>query len=211
MEFVPFMNTQEGLSLTPAQWQACGVKSFAYDAALMLQRPGFLIPFDIKQNGVCSGYVILDTRKVSCKKSTSIQFRMTDGVLKTADLDDFSQWVDGLNADLVIWSDLFPEQCLKTPRILEKELNSLYCLSNQPAEWAFSGEVLLSNGEHYSILAPHFEQDFNVLAENCDCQTCHAGFTRSYLHHLLQHTPLLAQRFLMSHNIFQAMRQPLLF
>ena len=211
MDFVPFMNTQEGLSLTPAQWQACGVKYYAYDAALMLQRPGFAVQFDIKRNGVCSGYVILDTRKVRCQKFTKIQFRMPDGVLKTIDIDDFSQWVDGLNADLVIWSDLFPDRGLQTPTISENELNSLYCLSNQPAEWAFSGEVLLSHGEHYSILAPQFEQDFNELAENCDCQTCYAGFTRSYLHHLLQHTPLLAQRFLMSHNITQATRQSLLF
>ena len=39
-------------------------------------------------------------------------------------------------------------------------------------------------------------------SENCSCETCSQGFTRAYFHHLLQHTPLLAQRFLVIHNVF---------
>ncbi len=43
--------------------------------------------------------------------------------------------------------------------------------------------------------------NFNVLDPNCSCPTCTQKLTRAYLHHLLQHTPLLCQRFLILHNI----------
>jgi queuine tRNA-ribosyltransferase len=211
MEFVPFINSQEGLSLTPLQWQDCGVKTFAYDAALLLQRPGLNSQFNIKHDAICQGFVILDTRNVVCKKYTDISFRMPDGVLQVIDVNQFSQWIDSLKADLVIWSDALPDGVLKTPKISAEEINKHYHLSNQPAEWGFKGIVIAPDQQHYSILDSQFEQDFRLLSENCDCQTCKAGFTRSYLHHLLQHTPLLAQRFLVIHNISQAVIQPLLF
>ena len=62
------------------------------------------------------------------------------------------------------------------------------------------------NGQKINILDTIYSEDFTSLAAGCVCPTCQQGFTKAYLHHLLQNTPLLAQRFLIAHNI-SIMRQ----
>ena len=48
---------------------------------------------------------------------------------------------------------------------------------------------------------------FDVIDPDCKCPTCTQGFTQAYLHHLLGHTPLLCQRFLIQHNIQLVFRE----
>ncbi|KTD65705.1 hypothetical protein [Legionella spiritensis] len=51
------------------------------------------------------------------------------------------------------------------------------------------------------ILDAACQEQFQALDEQCPCLTCTDGYTRAYLHHLLMNTPLLAQRFLIRHNV----------
>ncbi len=84
-----------------------------------------------------------------------------------------------------------------------KELASFsncYVESNMPAEDGMTGIVYTLDGS-ISILNDHMRDDFNLIDSFCTCETCKLKLTRSYLHHLLQHTPLLAQRFLIEHNV----------
>ena len=72
--------------------------------------------------------------------------------------------------------------------------------SDQPAKDACSGIVYCSDGKidlREKIYATQFER----IDSACDCTTCEQQFTRAYLHHVLEHTPLLCQRFLIQHNI----------
>ncbi len=72
--------------------------------------------------------------------------------------------------------------------------------SDQPAKDACSGIVYCSGGKidlRDKIYATQFERIDSI----CDCPTCKQQFTRAYLHHLLEHTPLLCQRFLIQHNV----------
>ncbi len=76
---------------------------------------------------------------------------------------------------------------------------SLWLESDKPAADALLGTIYHHQGA-YHLLALDYQDDFLPLDETCSCLTCKEGYTRAYLHHLLQHTPLLAQRFLILHN-----------
>lgn len=76
-----------------------------------------------------------------------------------------------------------------------------YMETNQPALDGCAGIVYSEQGP-FSIRAPEMTNQFIPLAANCQCPTCQQSFTRAYLHHLFEHTPLLCQRFLIQHNFF---------
>jgi queuine tRNA-ribosyltransferase len=71
--------------------------------------------------------------------------------------------------------------------------------SDKPANDATLGQVYCSDGV-ISLQEDEYSQQFRLIDESCTCPTCTQGFTRAYLHHLLEHTPLLCQRFLVQHN-----------
>jgi len=74
-----------------------------------------------------------------------------------------------------------------------------YLSSDNPARDALQGIVYCQNGI-ISLKDDAFRLDFNVIDASCQCPTCTQKLTRAYLHHLLEHTPLLCQRFLIQHN-----------
>ncbi len=77
----------------------------------------------------------------------------------------------------------------------------IYYASDKPAMDACQGLVYHQGGT-VSITQKHFAFQFEALEADCACSTCKQGFTRAYLHHLFQSTPLLCQRLLIIHNIF---------
>lgn len=78
-----------------------------------------------------------------------------------------------------------------------------YIQSNLPAADAMQGLVYTTDGL-INLLDSQYVEDFSLIEKNCNCVTCEQKLTRAYLHHLLQHTPLLCQRFLIQHNIKSA-------
>jgi queuine tRNA-ribosyltransferase len=95
-----------------------------------------------------------------------------------------------------IFGNMSPERvrglCAEGMRFIE---------TNEPAEMAFWGKVYSSSGI-IDITDAKYELDFEPIDNQCSCPTCIQSFTKAYLHHLLQHTPLLCQRLLIQHNIY---------
>lgn len=81
---------------------------------------------------------------------------------------------------------------------------SLWIESDVPARDAVAGKVY-SHAGSFNLLDPAMANAHLPLDELCQCSTCSQSLTRAYLHHLLQHTPLLAQRFLVMHNSWHVM------
>ncbi len=75
-----------------------------------------------------------------------------------------------------------------------------YLESDRPADDACLGTVYTSEG-NVSISDGLQALQFEVIDKDCHCPTCSQQFTRAYLHHLLEHTPLLCQRLLVQHNV----------
>lgn len=73
--------------------------------------------------------------------------------------------------------------------------------SNQPAHDGYEGRVYCSQ-ETFSIQQSELKMQFNKIDEDCTCPTCNQNFSRAYLHHLFEHTPLLGQRLLIQHNAY---------
>lgn len=73
--------------------------------------------------------------------------------------------------------------------------------SDEPAKAALHGKVYTQSGT-IDLTNLSTQMQFETIDAECICPTCSQQFTRAYLHHLLQHTPLLCQRFLIQHNVF---------
>jgi queuine tRNA-ribosyltransferase len=73
--------------------------------------------------------------------------------------------------------------------------------SDRPAMDACLGRVYTAEGE-LAIQDTSHALQFEPMDSACACPTCTAGFTRAYLHHLFEHTPLLCQRLLVQHNAY---------
>lgn len=78
-----------------------------------------------------------------------------------------------------------------------------YIESDEPARLAFNGIVYNHAGQS-DIKNEQMAQQFHVIESACQCPTCSHKLTNAYLHHLLLHTPLLCQRFLIQHNVYFA-------
>lgn len=75
-----------------------------------------------------------------------------------------------------------------------------YIESDFPVQDACLGNVYVEN-QSISLSNAVKAVTFSVIDEACICPTCKQNLTQAYLCHLLEHTPLLAQRFLIQHNI----------
>lgn len=73
--------------------------------------------------------------------------------------------------------------------------------SDRPARDAIDGEVYTQQGP-ISLKDDDHAMQFEMIDAHCQCPTCSQKLTRAYLHHLLEHTPLLCQRFLVQHNAY---------
>ncbi len=91
---------------------------------------------------------------------------------------------------------------LNLPLMRELSEYGVQCLeTDTPAADACRGMVYCSEGE-LSLSDVLYAKQFSAIDEACHCLVCSQGFTRAYLHHLFQHTPLLCQRLLVQHNVF---------
>jgi hypothetical protein len=183
MVYVPYLNRLEGMSLTPKQWSDIGIHTFAVDIIPLLQRPGMAKHFfslaDVK--------ILVDLRAIDIAEQ-KFSYRLPDGRIQHILIDELLTWIHDLEPEQVIYQDA--------------DLGE-YEISHLPAIDAFAGRFY-ALGESLNILDSNFEQDFNPLSSHCNCETCEQGSTRAYLHHLYQHTPLLAQRYLLIHNVSQS-------
>lgn len=189
---VPILNSTAGLTLTPTQWHRTGLTHFGLEVIQLLQRPEYA-----KQAKI-PGKLIIDAREVSVTHSGMIHFRGTDGSKQHIDVEQLFEWISRLNPEYVAYHAPLPLGLQALPT----HLWFGDCLSDK----AYHG-YFIAQAHFHSILDASFEMDFQILDVHCQCESCQQGFTRAYLHHLFQHTPMLAQRYLMMHNMFVAAHQ----
>ena len=77
-----------------------------------------------------------------------------------------------------------------------------YIESDRPVLDAYKG-LVYDQTQAFSLEDEAQGLQFDVIDTTCQCPTCTQGFTRAYLHHLFEHTPLLCQRLLIQHNVYQ--------
>lgn len=73
--------------------------------------------------------------------------------------------------------------------------------TDEPVKAAFQGKVYSQQGE-IDLTNKAAEMQFEIIDASCTCPVCTQHFTKAYFHHLIEHTPLLCQRFLIQHNVF---------
>lgn len=73
--------------------------------------------------------------------------------------------------------------------------------SDEPANKALNGTVYSKSGV-VDLTQSSSSMIFEPIDPECVCPTCSQQLTQAYLNHLLHHTPLLAQRFLIQHNVY---------
>lgn len=135
-----------------------------------------------------------DLRLQECTKTHGAYF-VADEKTRLA-WDDFTQ-------ELALWSHL-PRYVVGrfTPDIIQELVTQgIDCVeSDEPAHAALQGKVYSQTG--LVDLAQETNQMlFDIIDKECPCPTCTEQFTKAYLYHLLQNTPLLCQRFLIQHNM----------
>lgn len=77
-----------------------------------------------------------------------------------------------------------------------------YLESNRPALDASRG-LVYNRVKILDLKEEKFREDYLLIAKDCPCPPCKQHFTRAYLHHLFTNVPLLCQRLLLQHNIYQ--------
>lgn len=108
---------------------------------------------------------------------------------------DFTAQIQRLQGPLYLMGAFNVEQLL--------QIDADFIESNQPADDAMRGLLYQRSGS-FDILDAGQVNQHEVIDPSCCCITCSSCLTRASLHHLLQNTPLLCQRFLIQHNIWQA-------
>lgn len=71
-------------------------------------------------------------------------------------------------------------------------------LETSGEKWEFASPF---NKARLSIGSGQFKTDQTVIQEDCDCYTCHSGYTRAYLHHLYRSKELSYYRLASIHNV----------
>lgn len=222
IQYVPYVTTPAGACLTQANWQELGIHYALCGLAHLLIKPGLGFwqqGMDLKTYLAWDGVVILDAREFSLNgRGEFVVQSPYDGSRVTLSLEQFQSVVQQLKPDKLLEPQAMATQSnehaksILPPEIaglgyevtdgfwLQYSEHTLYA-SDRPAQDALQGVVY----DEKAVLSLHdssYALDFELLEAHCSCPTCQQSLTRAYLHHLLQSTPLLCQRFLMMHNVF---------
>lgn len=200
--YIPVITSAAGMCLTVENWQQAGIVSGLFSLETLLVKPGFDVLKrwnDLRSYTGWHGTVLLDPAlPLHPKKQGSFLLRSVwDGTQITVEAAYLREIMAHLQADEVLGCDK----------------QASYVISDKPAANALQGWVAYTPEaclEVVSHLEPSWlllsdtglQTDQSVLSADCGCPTCKAGYTRSYLHHLMQQVPLLAYRFLIMHNVY---------
>ena len=222
IQYVPYVTTPAGACLTQTNWHELGIHYALCGLAHMVIKPGLAFwqqGMDLKTYLAWDGCVILDAREFSLNGREEFVVQSPyDGSRIVLSLAQFWELVHQLKPDLLLKpQSMETESVVKEQSALLSTMQSLGCqpsdgllfthdghtlyASDRPAQDALQGRVYQSDGL-LSLQDPLYALDFQWLEAHCACPTCQQGFTRAYLHYLLQSTPLLCQRLLMMHNVF---------
>lgn len=215
-QYSPLLTSVAGRCLTNLNWQEVGVKTVSVGLTDLIIKPGLAVLQVINSLAEYTGWnkqIILDTRlPVS---NSGYEFRSPyDGSRMTITTNQALSLIQSLQPTMVILDNALGaifDSISSSAEVLQAVDNcyqrvdgEAYYLSDKPANDGFLGYVYTSSGRQ-SITAVDNVSNFSVLDVACACPTCQQKFTRAYLCHLYQHTPLLCQRLLIQHNVYAAL------
>lgn len=225
-KYIPYITTPAAC-LTRDNWRELGIDSGVAVLSQLLIKPGLAFwqqKISLAQYLAWDTTLILDASDMALTPQSEFVIRSPyDGSRYSLSIDGFWEVVQRLNpAILLLPQGMSERPCgqvrcyhrgteLREGVYIEAQegwlfldgMQTLYA-SDQPARDAVQGSVYTTQGAPFSILDATYAMDFQILSPNCTCPTCQQGFTRAYLHHLLQTTPLLCHRLLLMHNVTQS-------
>lgn len=191
---IPMIFSGAGTCLTLQNWQETGVSTLSCSLSAMLFKPGLAVLYQIESLARYlgwSGTLVLNASMPPARQDGSYHlFSPLDGSRFTLLPETIQELVAHLKPDFAV----LPDEMTKSGACLP------FIESNQPAEDACSG-ILYTREGNINIENSDMALQFSPIDADCSCPTCKQNLTRAYLHHLLANTPLLAQRFLIMHNV----------
>lgn len=211
--FIPNLSTPAGSCLTMANWQEVGVFCVSYDLAALLVKPGMDVLYRYPNLAAYIGWshqVVLNASSLIFDKNGKCCIRSHfNGEKLVFDWQNVSRFIQHLAVNYLLPPQQVPQEDWHVALLPNAALQSSFLTfeSNNPAEDALKG-IMYTQNEHISLLDDSERTVFEVLDKDCQCPTCQQGFTRAYLYHLYTQTPLLCQRLLIQHNVFQTCHLP---
>lgn len=210
LHYVPYITTAAAACLTQDNWHELNIQYAICSLEHILVKPGLAF----WQNGISlktylawDKTLFLDVSGLDLHKDVVIKSPY-DGARIKINLDQLWTLVEQLQPDTVLLPAGISAPNIPSSVITHTEngirfdfLGQSFFASDCPAQDAMQGIIYHKDG-HYSLQDAKYAMDFELLDETCLCPSCQQSFTRAYLHHLLQSTPLLCQRFLLMHNVF---------
>ena len=204
--YIPILSSPAGSCLTAANWQEVGITTVAYSLEALLLKPGISVlnKFDLKAYLGWSGNIILTAQDLKPNTEGLCTLISTyDGSRLKITVIELVELIKHLNPNAVVLpeniQEQFPELFTNWPDTIKLLQESP--ASDEPAKAAMQGIVYTKEGD-IDLTDPKFQMQFTNIDDSCSCPTCNQKLSKAYLHHLLIHTPLLCQRFLIQHNAF---------
>lgn len=198
---IPLINPPASACLTPENWQAVGVTTACCQLESLLIKPGLALLQSLPNLQRWFGWSGALWLNLELPEAVAGQIKLIspyDGQRLQLDLGQIGQLVQS-------WPDIhciLPQRNRAFWQSLDLHWSdTIPECTDVPAAQGLAGFFITASG-YESISAEEFSNAFTPLAADCSCPVCTQGLTRAYLHHLYAHTPLLAQRFLVQHNIF---------
>lgn len=202
-QWVPLALSRGGSCLTAQNWEDTGISVIACSLEHLLFKPGLDLLWKLPNLKSWLGWtqrVVLNATMAIDSNDNSYALRSPwDGSKLQISLETLSNLVKHLEPDYVV----LPDAVLHHANLDWPDVRfplSPFLEVDEPAEYGFQGLVYTQNGvldlKENTVAQAHIS-----LENTCNCTVCKQSLTRAYLHHLYLHTPLLAQRFLIVHNV----------
>ncbi len=212
-QFIPNLSTPAGSCLTMANWQEVGVFCVAYDLEALLVKPGMDVLYRYPNLASYVGWphqLILNATSLRFNEEEKCHVRSHfNGERFVFDWQDVRRLIQHLGINYLLIGQGFPQEDWQVALLPPADLSDSLLMfeSKNPVEDALNGKMYVQ-GVSVSLLDESERTVFEVLDKDCRCPTCQQGLTRAYLHHLYTQTPLLCQRLLIQHNVFQSCHLP---
>lgn len=199
--FVPVQTSKAGSCLTWSNWKEIGIHVLSFHLDVLLVKPGFSFLktlSDLRSYLGWSGKILLNVSLIQANQKGVYQVRSDyDGTLIRIEREELLELIRTLKPDMTVFPVEWAENSLELARYIE---------SDKPAVDAMQAIVYNREGE-INLRDKDYAHQHQPIDPCCHCPSCSQQLTRAYLHHLLMQTPLLCQRFLIQHNVFQAFTQ----
>lgn len=203
--FLPIINSASGFTLTTKNWEDVGIESISCNFLQLLFKPGltyFKNNPDIKDFFDWHKTLLLDISDLHLSNPEAYVLKSPfDGSKLNISKDELIQLFLSVNIDGLIIS--FADKDLPQFKPIADKIffKDQFLISDKPLQDARNGLFYLK--DVINLLNPEFTQDFSVIDDNCTCPVCSQNLTKAYLQHIFKKVPLLSQRYLAEHNLWQ--------